>query len=582
MCEGANYLTVCDQAVGDGSEDAHTVAETIRAMFNGKYDRKQIEYSFEYEGEPRWYIARFTRLPAAVEKPYVIISHQDITNLREAEQTKRVNDATFRSLINDLTVGVMLQGPSAEIIQFNRAATELLGLTEDQLFGRTSFDPEWNVIHEDGSPFPGDTHPVPTAIRTRKAVYGAVMGVYRPAIKNRVWLWVNAEPQLDERGQVRQVICTFSDITERWTREENIRELNMVLEQLILERTAQVEAEKRQSEMILQNIADGILFTDTNANILYANSAWEQITGYSLDEVIGKNPNFLQSGETPPSLFQEMWNTVSKGNQWSGVFHNRRKDGSIYQAESTIAPVTNAMGVSYFVEIQRDVTEARQLAEIKDRFMANLTHDLGNPVSVLKTSLFLLKRDDAHRDDYLTRIERETNRLADLITDLMTLTEMDRQAFAMTLLPVNLNELITQVVLQQQPLAAEKGLTLNFNPGPMNRPVSADTKQLERVVVNLIANAINYTREGEITITTRQDPTHTEFSVRDTGIGINSHDLPHIFERFFRADAARNISKGTGLGLPIVKEIVELHGGKITVHSVAGEGTEFTVCIQNC
>jgi PAS domain S-box-containing protein len=580
--EGANYLAMCEELAKEEIDAAATVAESIRAMFAGQLDRRQLEYSFEYNGTRLWSLMRLTRFKGLAEKPYVIISQQDITNLRAVELSKRVNDEAFRSLINDLSVGVLLQGPNAEILLFNPAAKELLGLTEDQLLGRSSFDPSWNVIHEDGEPFPGTAHPVPTAIRTRKPVYGVVMGVYRPTTNNRVWLWVNAEPQLDELGEVRQVICTFSDITERWTREENTRELNLVLEQLILERTAQAEAEKRQSEMILQNVADGILFTDTNANILYANPAWEKMTGYTFSDVIGKNPSFLQSGATSSTLFKEMWDKIGHGELWTGVFHNRRKDGTIYQAESTIAPVTNALGVSYFVEIQRDVTEQLELAEMKDRFMANLTHDLGNPVSVLKTSLFLIKRDEAHQVEYFQRIEREVNRLSEMISDLMTLTEMDRQAVKLNLAPLDINILIEQLVSQQKTLASEKGLTLTFEPTPEIRPVSGDVKQIERVIVNLIGNAINYTSRGGITICTNQDVSSTWFSIKDTGIGISGYDLPHIFDRFYRADTARAVSKGTGLGLPIVKEIVELHNGKITVQSTVGEGTEFTIYLRNC
>jgi len=125
------------------------------------------------------------------------------------------SESLFRALILDLRVGVVVQGPSAEIRICNRAALELLGLEETQLLGKTSFDPDWNVAHEDGTPFPGPEHPVPTAIRTKSPVRGVVMAVYRPKCKDRVWLLVDAEPQLDANGQVLQVVCTFSDITGR-------------------------------------------------------------------------------------------------------------------------------------------------------------------------------------------------------------------------------------------------------------------------------------------------------------------------------------------------------------------------------
>ncbi|HSO31283.1 MAG TPA: PAS domain S-box protein [Labilithrix sp.] len=145
----------------------------------------------------------------------LIVVVRDLTERQRARQALERSDALFRTLIEDLPTGVLVQGPSAEILVSNRAALDLLGLDEAQLLGRTSFDPEWKVTHEDGTPFDGAEHPVPTAIRTRRPVRDVVMGVYRPPRKDRVWLLVNAEPQLDAQGQVVQVVCTFSDFTER-------------------------------------------------------------------------------------------------------------------------------------------------------------------------------------------------------------------------------------------------------------------------------------------------------------------------------------------------------------------------------
>jgi two-component system sensor histidine kinase/response regulator len=145
----------------------------------------------------------------------------------------------FKEMVFDMRVGVLLQGPRAEILLSNPAALELLGLTEDQLLGKTSFDPEWKVIHEDGSPFPGDTHPVPVAIATRKAVHGVIMGVYRPLSKDNVWLLVDAIPQKIVNNTVEQVVCTFIDITGRKEAElaleekgNEIREINLTKDKL--------------------------------------------------------------------------------------------------------------------------------------------------------------------------------------------------------------------------------------------------------------------------------------------------------------------------------------------------------------
>jgi PAS domain S-box-containing protein len=147
------------------------------------------------------------------------------SNFSFSESKERTN-----RLINSLRVGVLLQGPGTEILYSNQAALSMLGLSGDELYGRSSFHPGWNVIREDGSLFPAEEQPVPVAIRTRKTVENIVMGVLRPLTKDRVWLVVNAEPLLDNNGNVIEVICSFSDITERKIAEEKLNWLYKNLE----------------------------------------------------------------------------------------------------------------------------------------------------------------------------------------------------------------------------------------------------------------------------------------------------------------------------------------------------------------
>jgi len=147
-------------------------------------------------------------------------TNSDISEKKAIESALKESEAKFRNLIFDLPVGVLLQDPNAEIIMSNPIALALLGLTEDQLLGKTSFDPEWNVIHEDGTPFIGDTHPVPQVIKTLQSVNNIVMGVYHPVIKERVWLLVDAVPEFNSNGSLRHVLCTFNNITERKKAEE--------------------------------------------------------------------------------------------------------------------------------------------------------------------------------------------------------------------------------------------------------------------------------------------------------------------------------------------------------------------------
>ncbi|MBW4576339.1 MAG: PAS domain S-box protein [Aphanothece sp. CMT-3BRIN-NPC111] len=226
------------------------------------------------------------------------------------------SEERYRALIEDVQVGVLLQGQNAEIMLCNQAALDLLGLTESQLLGKTSLDAYWNVIHEDGAPFPKETHPVPQAIATRQPVRNVVMGVYRPQDGDsaerrpegdRVWLLVNAEPQLAPDGSVQQVICTFSDITQQKLAESALQKANEQLEIRVEERTAQlknanqqlqseiayraqIELALRESEARFRHIADsnmiGILFWDIGGTISETNDAFLQMVGYTREELL--------------------------------------------------------------------------------------------------------------------------------------------------------------------------------------------------------------------------------------------------------------------------------------------------------
>lgn len=161
-----------------------------------------------------------------------VLTSRDVHARIEAEAALRASEAKFRALLDSLHVGVLVQGERSEVLLYNHAALDMLGLTAEQLLGRDSFDPRWAVVREDGSSLPGDQHPVPRALATGTPVRDVTMGVERPAAGDRVWLLVSATPQRDEHGRVHQAVCTFTDITAQKRAEALIREQKRLLEQL--------------------------------------------------------------------------------------------------------------------------------------------------------------------------------------------------------------------------------------------------------------------------------------------------------------------------------------------------------------
>jgi PAS domain S-box-containing protein len=362
---------------------------------------------------------------------------------------------------------------------------------------------------------------------------------------------------------------------------EEVQSYASTLEERVNERTAELAEAKQQTETILQNIGDAVILTDVEGKILYANPAWESLTGYALNEVAQMNPRILKSEGTPAEVYETMWKTILGGDTWRGVLQNKRKDGAVYDSELAIAPVKDEQGqINHFVGVMRDVTEERQLTAMKEQFIADAAHDLGNPVAVLQTSLYLLKKDPSQLDRRLARFEHEINRLTALVKDLLTISRLDRKAIDTRMELQDLNTIVRQVVESQSSLAGERKLTLSFD-AEQNLPnILIDGKQIERVVVNLVGNALNYTEEGgQVRVRTMQEGDCIVLVVKDTGIGITPGDLDQIFERFYRADVAKTTSDGTGLGLPIVKEIIDLHGGRIEVESEEGQGSTFRVLL---
>jgi signal transduction histidine kinase len=258
----------------------------------------------------------------------------------------------------------------------------------------------------------------------------------------------------------------------------------------------------------------------------------------------------------------------------------RRKDGRMFDADAALAPVVISKDRPPSVVLSlRDISHRKEVERLKAQFVANAAHDLSHPISNLKVRLYLLKQAPERLPDILPVLEDQMGRMERLVVDLRTLSELDRGAVSLELAPVDVNALAADVVNTNKPLAEEKRQTLVFEPGEDLPPVAADRFQLERVLVNLISNALEYTPEGgQITVTTGQAEGMCTCAVRDTGIGIAPEDLPHIFESFFRSDRVRKTGReGSGLGLAIAHEIVEVHGGRIEVESELDRGSVFTV-----
>lgn len=242
-------------------------------------------------------------------------------------------------------------------------------------------------------------------------------------------------------------------------------------------------------------------------------------------------------------------------------------------------PMRDATGDDAVVMIVRDVTRLRQLEEVRREFVANVSHELRTPLSIFQGYLEnLIDNPDLtlrERNEILEIMHKHSSRLNALLEDLLILARLESRAEGLRLEEVQLDSFLQGVVADWRMRSATKGVALRVEVAPGLPPMPADVLRLEQVFNNLIDNALNYSDPGStVTVRGAAIDNSIEIRVEDSGIGIPTADLAHIFERFYRADKARSRQHGgTGLGLSIVKHIVQTHGGTVAAESVYGAGT---------
>ncbi len=248
-------------------------------------------------------------------------------------------------------------------------------------------------------------------------------------------------------------------------------------------------------------------------------------------------------------------------------------------------PIRESSGKIAVLVICRDITRLKQLEDVRREFVANVSHELRTPLAIFQGYLEnLLDNPDVAREalvEVLEILKRHSTRLNALVEDLLELARLESRAESLRLEPVDPRSLVANVAADWNLHAKAKGIHLSVECDEGAPVFEADAFRVEQVLSNLVENAIKYTdADGIVRLRIAPGPGGVELRVEDTGTGIPPQDLPHIFERFYRADKARTREQGgTGLGLSIVKHIAQLHGGTIRAESTYGKGTTMTVSL---
>jgi PAS domain S-box-containing protein len=341
----------------------------------------------------------------------------------------------------------------------------------------------------------------------------------------------------------------------------------------------------RFSEVIYRTV-NPIQITNPEGKIIYANPAYVNISGYTRDELIGKNPSVLTSGKHPKEFWKKVWITILSGEQWVGQVQNKKKDGTLFFTELVISPIIDEQKkVVGFLGAHRDITEQKileqqivrsQKMETFGTLAAGIAHEVGNPLTSISSLVQILQRstNDEFFKDKLELVKNQVNRITKIIRELVDFSRPSPHVEK----DVEVNSVVKEALNIVQYGKKVKNITFEISFQPDLPQVSVIADQLVQVFLNILMNAVDACEDsrGTISVLTRQKNEIVEIIMSDTGTGIAENQISKIFDPFFTTKEA---GRGTGLGLWVSLGIIKNFGGDIHVESELGKGTTFIVTL---
>jgi PAS domain S-box-containing protein len=516
--------------------------------------------------------------------------------LDKEQAALRDSEKRYQSVVEAMISGFVLQDAEGAILSCNRSAETLLGLSYEQLIGKRSIDPSWHCVHEDLTPWPGDTHPPMVALRTGKAVLDAVMGVYKPD-GQITWITINAKPMwMVNNEHPYQVVTSFADITAR----------------------KRVEDELRQRERFLQTLTQAlpgmISYWDLAWTCQFSNPAHSERFGKTTEQMQGIHARDLFG----PALFEtnrpwfeaafagerqrfERTLTQEDGSQRHLVvehipdFAGDKVVGIVVTVTDITEIKTRQLEVEHLnVELKHSTALAKEASLAKSRFLANMSHEIRTPLNAVLGMLSLLERSELsfQQTDYVAKSRSAANSLLSLLNDILDLSKVEAGKLVLDAQPFQLDQMMRDIAVILSSYLGAKPIDVLFDIDPSIPAVLVlDADRLRQVLINLAGNAVKFTAEGEVVIGIRLigltrnaaggGLAQLEFAVRDTGIGIAKEAQVLMFTDFTQAEASTTRKfGGTGLGLAISQRLIQMMGGVIELSSEFGKGSTFSFVLN--
>jgi PAS domain S-box-containing protein len=516
----------------------------------------------------------------------ILGNYHDITDrklaekeLIETKEKSEYSEARYRGLITNLETGVVVHANDTSIILCNSRSMDLLGLSEEQMKGKTAVDKCWKFVYEDNTPIPVNDYPVMRILNSKKAMRNQILGVCRKK-NDVVWLLVNGFPITKDSTEISEIIISFIDVTEH----RNSIQLNRKLQKAV------------ESSKVC------VIITDYDGNIEYANPYFTELTGYTQLDYLGKSPNLLKTELHPNNYYKNLWFTLKNGKTWEGEFCNRKKNGEVYWEKAIISPINDANNkITHFVAIKTDITsakimndaliEAKVKAEesdlLKSVFLENISHEIRTPMNaILGFSKLLLKLNlkEEKRNILTDKLHEATYKLLSVVENVVTLSHIRTKQLNINKVDFQPTILLTKLQKDfnsKKHIIEKSHLDLILNM-PVNECViiNNDYTKINQILTILLDNSFKFTEKGSIEFGYIIKNNQIDFFVKDTGIGIPVNKQKIVLESFTQADKnIRQLYGGMGIGLTIAQGLVSKLNGTLRIDSIESVGTTVSFCI---